>query len=742
MNQERQREERQFEEQRLRRVTEEIKAQLEETGISTSFYNRRAHALREFIWEELQISSADPDIYDELAQLLIQLGEERGTAARKYYRLRTLLTMKHSPYFGRFDFQAEGSPQPEMFYIGRGSLVDSETGEQLVYDWRAPVSSIYYDYGLGSAAYEAPMGTVQGTVTKKRQYKIEDGRLIYMLDTDVTIDDEILQQELSQHANESLRSIVTSIQREQNQAIRYEKKPILVVTGPAGSGKTSVAVHRIAYLLYKHRQHTTSNDVIIFSPSHVFSEYIANVLPELGEENVVQTTFQSFAEATLGGAYHCESLMDFQEQLASASENEAQALAARLAAKNSKEFLHRLERAVEESSADVKAEDIFLAGRLIMAAEEVRRLITTDYSYLPLAGRLAKVRHRLIMLMRPVKRQIIRERYRQTKEEDVLQSNGHWEWARAAIAPVRAAYKEALSRVDTWLRVDPVKTYVKLLNPEEREHTEAALRQGKILFEDAAPILFLKGKLEGFPAQRRIRQVVIDEGQDYSALQLRIIYELFPKAQFTLLGDENQLLNPGLRGRNGLASATHIFPAEEVESIHLSKQYRSTQEIAYFCLTLLPEQDRRGAEPTVRRGEKPTVVQVNPVRQGKVVQGWIRGLQERGNRSIAVICRSAAQAQAACTELQEINPSLITDEHSRYRGGLVVIPYYLAKGLEFDAVVIWDADAAYFSQPHHRYQLYVACSRALHELVVFYTAAPSPFVAEVPKELYHFKVEA
>jgi DNA helicase-2/ATP-dependent DNA helicase PcrA len=733
--------ERRFEEQRLQKVTTEVRAQLQETGVSTAAYHKRAHEVRRLIWEDLQISSASTDIYDELAQHLIQLGEERGIAARKYYRLRTLLTMQDSPYFGRFDFQAEGSSEQEMYYIGLGSLIERASGEPLVYDWRAPISALYYDYGLGSAAYEAPVGKVTGTVTRKRQYKISSGRLIYMLDTDVVIDDELLQRALSEHADEHLRSIVTTIQREQNQAIRYDKKPVLIVTGPAGSGKTSVAVHRIAYLLYKHRLDTTANDVIIFSPSNVFSEYIARVLPELGEENVLQTTFQAFAEATLGGAYHCESLMDFQEQLASASGEEASALAARLVAKNSEEFLRRLEQVIQEYPAkEIQPQDVYFANKLIMPQQELRQLIAVEYSYLPLAARLAKVKQRVRALVRPYKKAKARAAYQALREADPLQG-GHWEWARQALAPVRDEYKKTLTQLESWLRLDPVESYLDLLTTAERQATETALKAGKIMFEDVAPILFLKGKLEGFPSQQRIRHVVIDEGQDYSALQLRIIYELFPKAHFTLLGDENQLLNPGLRGKHGLAAAGTIFPPSSVEYINLTKAYRSTQEIARFCLAILPDDERKGAVPMVRWGEKPTVVQVDPSRRGEVVGRYLRELEARQYSSIAVICRSALQAAQAHRELEEFGPSLITDEHSRYRGGLVVIPYYLAKGLEFDAVILWDAQAAQFSQAHHRYQLYVACSRALHALYLCYTDTLSPFIAQIPKEYYSFQAD-
>ncbi|MGI6149956.1 MAG: HelD family protein [Limnochordia bacterium] len=729
--------ERQFEEQWLKKVTAEIWAQLHEAGVSSALYRRRAHEVRRLIWEDLQISSASRDIYDELAQHLIQLGEERGIAARKYYRLRKLLTMKDSPYFGRFDFQAEGSPAPEMFYIGLGSFVDSHTGHPLVYDWRAPISSLYYDYGLGYARYEAPGGEIRGTVTKKRQYKIENGKLAYMIDTDITIADELLQRALSAHADESLRSIVTTIQREQNQAIRYEEKPILVVTGPAGSGKTSVAMHRIAYLLYRHRQETTANDVIIFSPSNVFSEYIANVLPELGEENVLQTTFQAFAEATLGGAYQCESLMDFQEQLATASAQEAADLAARLVQKSSREFLQRLEQAVKQCpEVAIKPRDVFLVDKLIMSEHQLKQQIVQEYSYLPLAGRLAKVRRRLVTLMRPVRKAEIQRRYTAIREEALFHGEGHWEWARKAIAPVRQAYKNTLSQMDRWLRIDPLEVYLNMLSPQEQVHTAAALKAGTIPFEDAAPILFLKGKLEGFPAQKRIRQVVIDEGQDYSALQLRIIYELFPKARFTILGDENQVLNPGFRENNGLALAPQVFPEEAVGEIHLTKAYRSTQEIANFCLALLPDAERKGFVPMVRRGAKPVVIGVKPARLKEAVSQYLQEVSGRACASIAVICRSARQAEEAHGELQPFSPSLITDEYSPYRGGLVVIPYYLAKGLEFDAVVVWDAGALSYGEAHHRYQLYVACSRALHELAVFYTGEPSPFLAKLPANLY------
>lgn len=728
---------RQREEQWLQKVMAEIKTQLQEAGVTSAVYRRRASEVRQLIWDDLQISSASRDIYDELAQHLVQLGEERGVAMRKYYQLRKLLTMQNNPYFGRFDFKEEGQTEPEAFYVGLGSLIDQKTGLPMVYDWRAPISSIFYDFGLGPASYTAPDGEIWGEVTKKRQYKIEHGKLIYMLETDLKIDDEMLQRALSANTDETMRTIVTTIQKEQNQAIRYEDKPVLVVTGPAGSGKTSVALHRVAYLLYKHREDTTANDVIIFSPSKVFSEYIADVLPELGEENVLQTTFQAFAGATLGGVYQCESLMEFQEKLASSTPSEMEELLARLKNKNSPEFSERLQQTLHHClTQGVVPQDVSFGSHLIMSKDQLAKLIFEEYQYLPFARRLAKARRLILTRIRPLKKEQIRKRYCAIREEVDFHGEGHWEWARRAIAPIRAEYKATLRKLDQWLTIDPVGVYLEMLAPEERDQTTDALNRQEILFEDVAPLLFLIGQLEGFPVQRKIRQVVIDEGQDYSEMQLKIIQALFPRAHFTILGDENQRLNPSLSERNGLTSVTDVFPEGTVERFYLTKTYRSTQEITRFCLALLPEADRGNVVPLIRNGSKPCVTPVTPTNHSEKVSERIQEMLHRGNKSIAVICRSAVQAKEVHGALYELNPSLIVSEYSTYHSGLVVIPYYLAKGLEFDAVVIWDANASHFGEPYHRYQLYVACSRALHELAVFYTEEPSPFLREIPQEMF------
>lgn len=729
--------ERQEEIKWLERVLAEIRAQLKEVGVTSAMYRRRVQEVRKLIWEDLQISSADPDTYDELAQHIMQLGEERGAAIRKYKQMRRLLSMQDSPYFGRFDFQPDDFPFPESFYIGIGTLVDRKTGIPLVYDWRAPIASIFYDYGLGPASYTAPMGEISGKVTKKRQYKIENGKLLYMIDTDLKIDDEILQRALSASSDETMRSIVTTIQREQNRAIRYEDKPVLIVTGPAGSGKTSVALHRIAYILYRYRENTTANDVIIFSPSNVFSEYVSEVLPELGEENVLQTTFQEFAESALRGLFSCESLMDFQEQLASAPPQERERRLARLEKKSSREFVERLEQTVERCEAQgVEPQDVTLLGQVILSKDEIERLLTDDYAYLPYIKRLAKVRNRVLTKVRPLKKAAIKKRYFAIRQAEVFIGDGHWELARKAIEPIRKEYREMMAKLDSWLHLDPVEVYLEMLTPEEKRETESAIAEDRLLFEDVAPMLFIKGELKGYPAQHHIRQVVLDEGQDYSEIQLRIIKALFPRARFTILGDENQLLNPSLGKSNGLSSAHRVFPEGTVEKFQLRMTYRSTQEITSFCLALLPEDARKDAIPLVRAGAKPLLKQVEPEQHPQAVKNFLKNISSQDFKTYAVICKSAAEAKEAHAALQDLEPQLIIDEDDNYKSGIVVIPYYLAKGLEFDTVVIWNANAEGYDQPYHRYQLYVACSRALHELAVFYTNNPSPFVAQLPSGLY------
>lgn len=289
------------ERRRLEATIDEIREQLQELHVVAKSRKEQVAATRRTLWQEGARAPTDFEDQVELVGQITELNREEMQHALYRRMVDRFERLMRSPYFARVDFRAQGENDPEAIYIGTSSLVDRESGEHWVYDWRAPISGMYYDYELGEAGYPCEDGRIEGEITLKRQYRIVDGKLVYLFDSGLKIDDEILQEMLSKHVDDRMRTIITSIQREQNRVIRDEHHRILFVQGPAGSGKTSIALHRVAYLLYRHRHTLAADNMIIFSPNRIFSDYIGEVLPELGEENVHQTTFDEYASERLGG---------------------------------------------------------------------------------------------------------------------------------------------------------------------------------------------------------------------------------------------------------------------------------------------------------------------------------------------------------------------------------------------------------------------------------------------------------
>jgi DNA helicase-2/ATP-dependent DNA helicase PcrA len=307
-----------------------------------------------------------------------------------------------SPYFGRLDFLEDGEKNGEKYYIGISNLIN-EDYDFLVYDWRAPVSSMFYDYEIGEASYKCPEGTINGEIKLKRQYKINNSNLEYMFDSNLKIDDEILQEILSKNADNKMKAIVTTIQREQNRVIRNEEFKNLIVQGPAGSGKTSVALHRIAYLLYKYREKITPYNIIIFSPNEIFNDYISNVLPQLGEENMYQTTFKEYMHKAIGGQFVKENSSDMMEYILNCKKySDYETRIKSIKFKSSVEFIDILKQYVtyaEKMSREFK--DIVFRGKLIISSKKLDEMFYKDYLSMSLKNRLKKIRDRVMYLLRP-----------------------------------------------------------------------------------------------------------------------------------------------------------------------------------------------------------------------------------------------------------------------------------------------------------------------------------------------------
>ncbi len=641
-------------------------------------------------------------------------------------RLKRLGKLSSSPYFGRIDFCEEDRPNALAVYVGLHGLFGDDS-KIVIYDWRAPVSGMFYDYEVGPAEYEAPEGVISGELLLKRQYKIEDGRMVYMFDSSLAINDEILRDTLANNTSEKMRQIVTSIQKEQNAVVRSEGSKVLVVQGPAGSGKTSIAMHRAAYLLYRHRGHISANNLLIFSPNEVFADYISNVLPELGEENIREATFDDYARSILGKQVTLETKAEQMEFVLSRTRDADYALrTAAIRLKSSPEFLGILRAyASRLRHTNLRFDDIRINDVLVMPGSTVKKLYWEHCADLPILPGIERLKDRVLAgstySTAIVERKIEREVDKVTVQRD----------------PV-ALYKSLFRDPKQILRLaqDDDKS---ARHAESVEASRAAdlpgicrwtcktLRKNHVPYEDIAPILLLKRLIEGEPRYANIRHLIIDEAQDYTPVHFDIIRNLFGASSITILGDLSQRINPysGIDSFEVLESA---FGREARTAVKLTKSYRSSWEISEFAHGIIPGAER--AENIRKSGREPKVVRAEtPDKLPGLISSEMSVLKAEGFGSIAVICKTAADAMRIYTKLMnEHDVRLVESGSITFHHGLVVLPVYLAKGLEFDAVIIHDAGGLVYGSDLDRTLLYTACTRALHSLTVFYSDKPSPLL--------------
>ncbi|NLM37863.1 MAG: AAA family ATPase [Firmicutes bacterium] len=744
---------RRYEEARLVKVLTVIKQEL---AAKKAFFARLKGLLQEErknVWEDA------PHLADSFASavtLIQQLSGLRNTEVSVEHNRRAILKLQKmlkTPYFARIDFRESGTPAADEIYIGLSTLLDAE-GKPLIYDWRAPVSSMFYDYEPGPAEYRCEAGVIHGEITRKRQYKIENGRLIYMFDCNIKIDDEILQEILSQHSDEKMRAIVTSIQREQNQVIRNEEHPVVLVQGTAGSGKTSIALHRAAYYLYKERDRITSKNILIFSPNQLFADYIANVLPELGEEMALCTTFQDLVAPLLPPGLTVEDRHNQLEfTLTTDGRAEDRLREEKIYLQTTPEFLALLDDYQNYLTArGLPFSDLQLEGEMVLRKEELQALYDDYYAYLPLKKRLLQLERRAFYLLRPVITRKIKE-YAQRLAEENRQLSAAEIKARSRLA-IRKKVQPLYTAIRAWSALDPFQLYRVLFANREllvqmaagrfppatldrlREAVLKTFSTHHLFYEDLAPFFYFRGKIEGFPKFPEIKHLIIDEAQDYTLFHYRIIQELFPAATLTILGDPNQTIHPR-QYRSSFAEIEAVFAARHPQTFTLNKSYRSTWEITAFTRALLPAPAVETAAVN-RPGPKPVVTRVaDPGLLIPALADRIRALSAVGYASLAVIGKTARECQAVYERLKAFVPvRLLTKEEKTLASGPVIIPSYLAKGLEFDAVLIGDCSRAAYHTPEELPILYTVCTRALHRLYLYYTGELSPLLARVNPDLY------
>ncbi len=654
-------------------------------------------------WEELRmkptaLSQQDLDQLDAEINRFIARRTFAENRAAQYEK------MLKNPFFARIDFREEGQDAPEKIVIGLYSL-KAPDGEIMVHDWRAPVCSLYYDAMPGEASFESPGGVIVGELTLKRQYVCENGRLKYFVNTEYSIDDGMLLEILSGATSGHMRQIVSTIQAEQNTAIRHERARVLSVTGGAGSGKTSVAMHRAAYLMYRHRDLLNAECIAVLSPTNAFSEYISCVLPDLGEENTQAMTLQDIVKKILNRS--TETAVEQYEALLK-PENQLRRDSVRW--KADPRHVASLMTAVERFSSKGPAfEQLTLGKHVLMSKNDLERMYRQEYKLLTPAQRLNRMKAILENKLEDWEKSL----YKQYEDQLIeVYKNKDLEFAtRMAVAqrlhPIRTQIRQMLSPNPLRLYADALKPAPANVRKAAQENAEAGL----IWWEDAPGIALMQLKLGFMKPNLSIRHLLVDEAQDYAEVALRLLSAWFPKAEITLLGDPNQRTLPALPACEPEAWG-RMMGYENAALINLSKGYRSSLEIAEFCNGLLPEGSIL-PQPFGRHGEAPKLMDYSIDALKVQLDQWT----QQGHKRIAVITRTQQEAVALSKTFKKA--ALLTgDVDELEETGVILSGLNLMKGLEFDAVaVVWPENVELTDDERRR--RYTACSRALHALTVF-----------------------
>lgn len=728
----------------LARVMAEIKSQIDIGAGAADNYKRDAIKLQKSMWEDLRCApSGLTDLEDAVQINQIQMDLTNKASLYKFSREKVsrLKEMRRRPYFGRIDFLEKGEKTAEKIYIGMCNLSSYGTMESLVYDWRAPVSSMFYDFETGPAGYSCPAGLIEGEMLLKRQYKIDNSDIVYMFDSSLIINDAMLQEILGKSTDNRMKTIVTSIQKEQNTVIRNSEDRILIVEGPAGSGKTSIALHRAAYLLYKYRDTINSENILIFSPNHVFEDYISHVLPELGEENIRRSTFADFFGTAFLADKHIETANQQMEYILTADNSSDMRLNS-IKFKASPLFLAVLKTYVQylENGKGLKFQDIVYDNALIVSADDIYQMYKDQSSLLPYANRLEKIRLRLFGILNEYE-----------EKKDSIKNDASADGTGTKNQELKLGFELLKEDILQRTAFDIYSLYINLLKDigqfapmadktAAKEHlgfaghTIRELQQGIVYYEDLAPIVYLKAVLERENIMASIKHVIIDEAQDYTAVQYETLNATFRNCNMTILGDVNQAVN-GYMNVGSFDVISDTF-GKGSRRIALKKSYRSSKELADFCKNLLASPSQ--TEQLDRHGSKPRVVKVGASSLYKRIADDIAGLKHKGYKLIAVICKTASECRRVHQSLSPyLDIGLISNHNEVYHGDCFIIPSYLAKGLEFDAVLVASIEDKDYL-PGDRRLLYTVCTRALHELYLYYTDTMSGFISSVDEKLYTF----
>ena len=673
-------------------VTEKLKTRIARISESILEGQKDIEGMHEYYWENYtEMDQYGYENFDNQQALLHQINaNEQQIHLRKRFR-----KMLDSPFFGRVDFVFEGEDEPEIFYIGIGNFAEEAGHTPLIYDWRAPVSGLFYDYDKGPASYEAPLGTISGEIAFKWQYKIKNGRMVYQFESDVKIDDEILMAELGSGGSVALKNIVRTIQKEQNAIIRNTKDKIMVIQGAAGSGKTSIALHRIAYLLYHDRKNLKSSNILILSPNSIFADYISHILPELGEENIKEMSFDLFAYRQLKNTVSdCEDRYDQIERSLNFPK-----VPTYYKQKQSREFLNQMEGYLTSLEDELMNFHDVEYKNFTKKEEEIIELFYFKFQDIPLLSRMEAVAENFI------------------DEVETLRDNDMDEEERFVVM------EKFMNMYETQDLYVIYSRFLSKYGYPELPHVQ--LSERKLRYEDVYPVLYMKYRLLRQKSHNGIKHLVVDEMQDYSRLQYLIIKMMFP-CRMTILGDKAQTMEEQTQDVVGFLPK--IF-GKDIRRIVMNKSYRNTVEIASYANELVGITDMELFE---RHGE-PVEEMLFHDEKGNSLENAldeiIKKLQlgEEQFETAAVILRTESEAKMAARILKEKLEETGFDTKNRFSylhrdstsfcKGLTVTTFYLAKGLEFDQVfsLFPKEDTSALAKQGR----YIAATRALHRLHMY-----------------------
>ncbi|AYM02662.1 ATP-dependent DNA helicase [Levilactobacillus brevis] len=728
-------------------------AESDEAGIRKNFVN------------DLRIKT---DSYEGLLETALSVRQQQQLLAERQNswqhattELSTLQRLEKKAYFARIDFQEGPKAKVETIYIGLGSFSDSPD-HFLIYDWRAPISSIYYDGELGNVSYQTPDGEQTVDVKLKRQFQIEDGTIVTLYDTDQTVTDQMLLSALSEHSDTKMKSIVTTIQKEQNQIIRDTGSDLLFVQGAAGSGKTAAILQRVAFLLYRYRGHLNAGQVMLFSPNQLFNDYIDQVLPELGEHNMVQMTYYQYAGRRLP-KIEVETLAQRFGETNTPAQKKINQMKGSLA------FFDAVTAYADHlESTDMVFRNIKFQGEIFITKEKIQEIYYSFNRNYHLGNRLQATKEALIRILNRRISSEMKTRWVEdaiqdlSKEElDSLYGDDPREFDSSeketqflsrkivmkAFEPIRKAIVRArfLSINNQYVhmlrdmpnRIDLSEYHITAADWNASvEESVAKLRDHRMQLVDTTPYLYLYDKMTGKSGERDMRYVFMDEIQDYNAFQLAFLKFSFPRARFTMLGDLNQAIFTKENSRTLLQELSTMFDPDKTRVVQLTQSYRSTQQVTDFTKHIL--KNGEAVTAFAREGELPTMaVAENEEAALQKVIAQIKQNEEE-DETTAIIGKDLADCRELTQRLKDagVAVTLIQSENQRLSPGTIVVPSFLAKGLEFDGVIVWHASASRYHAEDERQLLYTICSRAMHRLSVIGVGELSPLLADVPENEY------